>query len=103
MKITYAEGVFEELVNLSAYIAADNEPAAQRFLDACDESFLLLLRNPRIGSPREFIDHELADIRMWRVKSFEKYLVFYVPTGPGIKILHVIHSSIDYNRVFEND
>ena len=40
---------------------------------------------------------------MWRVKGFEKHLVFYVPVERGIKILHIIHSAVDYNRVFEND
>ncbi len=45
MKITYDEGVFEELVNLSAYIADDSDEAAQAFLDACDNTFTFLLAN----------------------------------------------------------
>jgi len=31
------------------------------------------------------------------------YLVFYVPTESGIKILHVLHSATDYNRAFEDE
>jgi hypothetical protein len=40
---------------------------------------------------------------MWRIKNFEKYLVFYVPLDRGVRILHVIHSAVDYNRVFEDE
>lgn len=31
MKVTYADGVFEELVNLSFYLAESDEDIAQRF------------------------------------------------------------------------
>lgn len=103
MKITYDEGVFEELVNLSTYLADRDEEIAHRFLDSCNGTFQLLAKNPGIGSPRRFEDPALSEIRMWRVKGFEKYLVFYLPTETGIRILHVIHSSIDYNRVFEDE
>ncbi len=50
MTVAYADGVFEELVSLSFYIAEDNEEAAQRFLDACDETFRFLAGNRSVGS-----------------------------------------------------
>jgi toxin ParE1/3/4 len=103
MKVTYGEGVFEELVNLSVYLADVDESLAHAFLDACDATFQFLASNKFIGSVREFGSKELIAIRMWRVKAFEKYLIFYVPTETGIKVLHVLHSSIDYNRFFEGD
>ena len=80
MKITYDEGVFEELVNLSAYIADEREEIAQAFLNACDSTFQFLALNPNVGSPNKFENPGLKEIRMWRVKGFEKYLIFYVPT-----------------------
>lgn len=40
---------------------------------------------------------------MWRVKGYEKYLIFYQPLENGVKILHVLHSATDYNRAFENE
>jgi len=42
MKLTYADGVFEELINLSFYLANGGEEIAQKFLNACDETFLFL-------------------------------------------------------------
>jgi len=103
MKITYADGVFEELVNLSFCIAENDEETAQRFLNACDETFQLLVENKFIGRLRDFKNARLSEIRMWRVKGFEKYLIFYIPAADGIKILHVLHSATDYNRAFEDE
>jgi len=102
MKIVHGKDVFEELVNLSFYIAGDNETAAQRFLAACDETFSFLANNNKVGATRIFRDPSLRDVRMWRVKGFEKYLVFYQPLPDGIKILHVVHSARNYNLLFES-
>jgi toxin ParE1/3/4 len=102
MRIVHGRDVFEELVNLSFYIAQDNEDAAQRFLAACDETFTFLANNKNVGATRTFRDSSLKDVRMWRVNSFEKYLVFYQPLSDGIKILHVVHSARNYNLLFED-
>jgi toxin ParE1/3/4 len=72
MKITYDEGVFEELVNLSGYLAENNEEVAHKFLDACDATFQFLAANPGIGSAWKFENPALSKVRMWRVKGFEK-------------------------------
>lgn len=103
MKVTYANGVFEELINLSFYLADADEDLAQRFLNACDETFLFLAENKFIGSLRKFKTVKLSEIRMWRVKGFEKHLIFYIATEKGVKILHVIHSATDYNRAFDDE
>ena len=103
MKGTYADGVFEELVSLSFHIAENDEEIAQKFLNACDKTFRFLAENKFLGSLRNFKSRELSQIRMWRVKGFEKYLIFYIPTENGIKILHVLHSATDYNRAFEDE
>jgi toxin ParE1/3/4 len=102
MRIVHGKDVFEELVNLSFHIAQDNEDAAQRFLAACDETFVFLANNNKIGATRTFRDSLLRDVRMWRVKGFEKCLIFYQPLSDGIKILHVVHSARNYNLLFED-
>ena len=102
MKITYADGVFEELVSLSFYLAENDEDIAQNFLDACDATFAFLAENRFVGSIRNFKNVKLSEVRMWRVKDFEKYLIFYQPIENGVKILHILHSATDYNRKFED-
>jgi toxin ParE1/3/4 len=102
MKVTHADGVIEDLISLSFYLAESDEELANRFLDACDSTFHFLASNRFVGSLREFENEQLLDVRMWRVKGFEENLIFYLPSADGVKILHVIHSSRDYFRILEN-
>jgi toxin ParE1/3/4 len=99
--IKYADGVFDELTEIAMYLAQYDEATAERFLDSCETSFDLLEKFPEIGSPRKFEHPELASIRMSLVKGFDDYLIFYVPLAEGVRILHVIHSSLDYNRIVD--
>lgn len=54
MKIVHGAGVFEELVNISYYIAQQNEEAAQRFLTACNETFTFHANNRVVVATRMF-------------------------------------------------
>ena len=54
---------------------------------------------PAMGSPRKVRRPEFAGIRMWRIKHFETYLIFYFPRKGGIAIERVIHAKQDYQRV----
>jgi plasmid stabilization system protein ParE len=36
---------------------------------------------------------------MWRIREFEKYLIFYEPIGGDVEIMRVIHAARDYNRI----
>jgi plasmid stabilization system protein ParE len=38
-------------------------------------------------------------LRMWRVRHFEKYLIFYQPIPDGVQIERVIHAAQDYTRI----
>ena len=101
--IKYARGVADELVEIATHLAQYDEAIAERFLDCCEESFELLENFPEIGSPRRFEDSDLSSIRMSLVKGFDDYLIFYVPLVEGVRILHLIHSALDYNRIVDID
>ena len=103
MSITYADGVLEELITLSTFIADGDEAAADRFLAAIDQSFGLLASQPSLGIKKHFSDPRLQDLRMWRVQGFSAYLIFFEPTKSGIHIYHVINAAQDYGRVFESE
>lgn len=51
MRIVYGKAVFEELVNISFYIAQDNDETAQRFLDPCNGVSEFLAKNTMVGVP----------------------------------------------------
>lgn len=103
MNVEYSQGVFEELVGISFYLADFDENAAHRFLDACEQTFGILAADNLIGSYRVFENSRLKDVRIWRVKGFSDYLIFYLPLESGVKILHVIHGSRDYCGLFERE
>ena len=99
--IKYARGVFDELTETATYLAQYDEAIAERFLDSCETSFELLETFPEIGSPRRFEDPELASIRMSLLRDLIDYLIFYVPFYKSVRILHVMHSALDYNRMVD--
>lgn len=103
MRIIRHPDVLQELINLSYYIALENENAAHNFLDACEKTFEFLARHPLVGSQREFRKPHLQNVRLWPVKDFKKYLIFYRPLSDGVEILHVVHSARNYRRLFDED
>jgi plasmid stabilization system protein ParE len=53
-----------------------------------------------MGARREFRDPKLAGMRAWPITRFPKYLIFYLPTKRGIRVLRVIHGARDMRRIF---
>jgi toxin ParE1/3/4 len=90
----------QDLDEQAAFIEADNPDAAIRFLDAANNTFAFLLRTPRAGRAWESSNPTLKELRVWRVRDFEKHLIFYRPTEDGIQVVRVLHASRDIERLF---
>jgi toxin ParE1/3/4 len=73
---------------------------ARRFLDSSNSTFQELAQMPEIGVSRTFRNPKYASVRMWPVKGFDKYLVFYRPLEDGIEVLRVIHGARDIEKLF---
>ena len=71
---------------IACFIADENPAAAERFLEAVEASFAALARMPHMGVPRHFRNPKFADVRMWRVRDFDKYLIFYCPRKNGVEM-----------------
>jgi plasmid stabilization system protein ParE len=52
---------------------------ARRFRRAATETFRELSQAPLMGAPRKVRKPEFTGVRMWRVRGFESYLIFYFP------------------------
>jgi len=59
--------------------------------------------DPRWGLPDNprsildaLLDPRLDGLRKWRVRDFEKFLVFYFPRSDGVSIVRVLHSAQDW-------
>ena len=80
------------------YIARDNVSAADRLLDAAEETFKLIAQNPEAGSQRSF--RRLAGVRSRAVSGFRNYLICYQTRPDTAVILRVIHGMRDLPRFF---
>jgi toxin ParE1/3/4 len=40
---------------------------------------------------------------MWRVRRFDKHLIFYRPVADGIEVIRVLHASRDLAAVLDED
>jgi toxin ParE1/3/4 len=86
----------------AVYIGQDAPKAALRFLDAVETTLRLLAENPELGPARDFGRRELAGLRFFPVKGFEKHLVFYRPLEHGIEVLRVLHGARDLGSILDD-
>jgi len=91
----------QDLLGIWRYIARDNEPAADRFIDLLVRRFEMLGGNPYLGRSRD-------DLRTgYRSFPVGQYIVFYrlvaaLETEPCVEIMHVIHGKRDIDALIWN-
>lgn len=85
----------EDLIESYLFIGLDSPGAAERFLLAAEESCDALADMPEIGHRWESEDDRLQGVRVWHVKGFESWLIFYRTTEMQIDVLRVIHGARD--------
>src|SRR5258708_2018311 len=79
------------------YLAEHASPAiAEGFRSAVEATYAELAAMPLMGSPGKVRDR---DVRLWRVRGFESYLVAYRPHREGVAIERLIHAKQDYTRI----
>ena len=94
-KLILSEFVEPELAAIWDYIAIDNPDAADRFLASAYDTFLKLAEMPGMGRIRTFPQARLNHMRSFRIRDFERYLIFYRPIQDGIEVFHVLHGARD--------
>lgn len=81
-----------------AYIGENKSiDAGRRFLADARTSFLDLAQMPHLGAPHKSL--KAPTLRMWRIRHFEKYLIFYMPIAEEVQIERIIHAAQDYTRI----
>lgn len=73
-----------DLIEIWLYIAADNSPAADRFLGRIEEALRLLRDNPQAGRAQPEL---AADLRSFPVGN---YVMFYRPHSDGVELVHAL-------------
>jgi toxin ParE1/3/4 len=82
------------------FIAEDNLNIGVYFLVAVEDSLEQLAKFPLIGKQRDFANPRFQNVRMWRVKDYEQYLIFYSVTETTIEVIRVVRSSRDIEDLF---
>jgi toxin ParE1/3/4 len=72
-----------------------------RFLRAAEETFLDLAGMPGMGVATSFGDLGDRNLRRWRIRGFENFLIFYRPLEDGVEVLRVLHGAREIERLFE--
>src|SRR5436190_1613925 len=71
---------------------------ADQFEAHTSQTFLDLAQMPNIGAPRKMGRDQNRELRMWRVRGFEEYLIFYYVEPEFVRIGRVVHAKRDYRR-----
>jgi len=85
----------QDLRDAAAHYAKDvDAAAARRFLDAVEQTFTLIARQPGIGSPRYAVELDWPGLRTHPIQRFP-YLVFYLEQTNHLDVLRVPHAHRD--------
>jgi toxin ParE1/3/4 len=76
-----------DLENIWAYIAAHNEAAADRVLEAIRLALVRATKFPKIGAPRPSLDEHA------RLLIVKRFLIVYIPADYGIFVVTVTHGA----------
>ncbi len=97
MDYTFASAARSDLVDIWSHVAKNSPDAADRLIDSLYERFSLLSQHPLMGESRpDLSDH----VRQFSVGA---YVVFYVPTHAGIRVVRVLHGSRDVPAIFRQE
>lgn len=83
------------------YIAEENLDIGVDFLVAVENTFEELTAFPLVGRILELKNQEAPSVRIWHVKGYERYLIFYTAAENTIEIVRVLHSSRDIENLLE--
>ncbi len=81
------------------YLRVRSLESAERFIAAVDKACGLLAVSPQIGGliQTRQIAHE--GIRVWSVRDFRNYLLFYRNQATGIEIVRIMHGAQDWTQL----
>jgi toxin ParE1/3/4 len=91
-----------DLDDQAAYLAAEASlETALRFYDAASLTFSNIASMPGMGERWPSANPRLAGLRVWRIKGFEKHLIFYRESEDGIDIIRILHGARDIDAILE--
>lgn len=84
------------------YLLEVNPNAATQFVGELRATFELLADNPQLGTKRHYRNRDLANIRLFPVKKYQTYLIFYLSSDVTLEIIRVLHGRRDLEALFND-
>jgi toxin ParE1/3/4 len=103
LEVIYLRKAQEDIDDITYYIAQDNLAAAVAFFAAVESTCALLSTMPDMGSTRDYHNPRFSNLRMFPVKKFEKYLIFYESSDEELLVVRVLHGARDIAALFEEE
>jgi toxin ParE1/3/4 len=75
------------------YATVASTEVGHRFLVSAHDTFALLATQPNMGWRSRSRQPGLKQLRVFRVKGFDRILILYLPLLDGVEILRVVHGS----------
>ncbi|MGE0547524.1 MAG: type II toxin-antitoxin system RelE/ParE family toxin [Kofleriaceae bacterium] len=92
MKVAFRQAAIDDLQRTYDWMTAENPQAADRFLDSVRAEVDLLSGHPFLGRRRHF---QTRGMRSWRVRGFEKHILYYRVTSRVLEIIRLLHGARD--------
>ena len=101
LKIVQSAEALRDVINLAGDIAGISSlNASDKFLEATKQAFKQLAEMPGLGVSRDYGNPVFADMRMWHVPRFRKYLIFYRATATELEIIRVLYGAQNIKQIF---
>lgn len=90
----------QDLRQAANYILVNGDSdSASRFLESIETTFKQLATTPGMGKKMRSLSPRLGEIRQWRVKDFNDYLIFYRIQEQEVDIIRLLHGARDLENV----
>lgn len=91
-----------DLDDIYNFIAQNNPDIGLQFFDAARQTFNQLAKTPEIGTIYEVSNPKLQGLRKWRVKRFDKYIIFYRHYDDLLEIIRILYAGRDISTILEH-
>lgn len=101
----FTEGAFADVKGILRDLVEQENGRESRFRESFTQTVETLVTFPNIGSPRNFADVPIRELRMFPVKDFKMYLIYYhsLASDDGIEIVRVLHEKRDAQTLLAAD
>lgn len=98
--VTKRAAAERDLIEHFVYLAEHaSVQIADRFLKQAELTFNDLSLKPLMGVQLSLKNPALANMRKWRVRRFDNFLIFYIPRSDGVAIVRVLHATQNWQAM----